>query len=773
MTLFLLLALTAPSAPPQSPSSPLPLSSSNSPISPDQAKTLIGNSYLQLGRIDDAKTQCDAAFQANPTSAAARDCLDRATEMLIDQDLNNADVKLLIGDKASAIALASKWARAGARRDDQRVRAWNILAMARSTRSANLTAIYTEITPPEWLRQLLITITALAGLALLLFAIRKLWREWQRGKYYGTGGTTEWSLRPLQESPVVAGAPTGFATDAVLDALARLGHELERDIWQPTLLLLRPTPPANYEPAIISDFLSDELHPIALVPGARDLCLEWQLHDVQLDEAVQSLQLKTSAGIDIGSVARFLRSIVEWIIAGAPTISGAAETEADKSVSVHLAARGGPIKSIAVTTSTDFAPGIDPLQLSAERIAFKFLLRMRYPGMTNDEIDGFAALRQGAGQFAQYAGTALGVGPDASVRTSSLAKSAFNFNFFRASIPLHFTPVDKSDNAASIMITDAIRQAVLLAEGVAHSLVGVEQDLTSAKDCFRQLQDWPGSPETEILRQQAAYNEAIVWQQSGDYRRSVLMLTELLGERAPDTVVQNHGSRNAVSRQSVKLPDAIRFPIRLARLAAFAKYSRDDWSTLPKLRVKLLVEDAEQLIKDLVAAGARDQITKHDKRMTDYMYAEALRSIGHVELLRLVMGSAAVLYRDNRPIGLKTTGLAKKDVAHLQRAIDWMLKCEERNPSCGLYCDLAEAYLLLKDFQVAQGYARHATLECIPTDKPERDPCCERSYYLAAETFFLQGTEGSLEFAKKYSFEFQGPITLEEFKGVRKDLGII
>jgi hypothetical protein len=119
------------------------------------------------------------------------------------------------------------------------------------------------------------------------------------------------------------------------------------------------------------------------------------LHEVQLDQAVQTLQLKAGQSIDVGSVARLLKGIIEWFTAGTPTISGVAQTSAERA-SIHLAASGGPVPCIAVTTSTDAAVGIDPVQMSAERAALKFLLRIRYPFLTTGQVDGFAALRQGA-----------------------------------------------------------------------------------------------------------------------------------------------------------------------------------------------------------------------------------------------------------------------------------------------------------------------------------------------------------------------------------------
>ena len=99
-----------------------------------------------------------------------------------------------------------------------------------------------------------------------------------------------------------------------LDSLVRLGDELNRKIWAPSILLLRPTPPADYEPALISNFLNyAPLSNVMLAPAVPDLRAECELHEVRLDEALQNLQLKVAAGIDIGSVARLLMTVGSWI----------------------------------------------------------------------------------------------------------------------------------------------------------------------------------------------------------------------------------------------------------------------------------------------------------------------------------------------------------------------------------------------------------------------------------------------------------------------------
>jgi hypothetical protein len=767
--LFVLFTSAATTTPASHPSSQ-PLRGAQLQGAEDQAEAqaTVGLFELQLGRLSEAQANCDAALKLDVANGDARKCLNWVAHMVVDQDLNNAQAKLLARDKSGAVALASKWVYAGGPSDrDQQNRALRIVTKAQSFSVQDL---YTTITP-GWLRQMLVAIANVTALILILLVSRKFWREWKRGQWYDSfprksKSKTNWTMLPMKELSAAGGIQTGIPTDAVLDALARLGHELESNIWQPKLLLLRPTPPANFEPAIISEFLSDTLEYLALAPGADDLSVEWKLHDVQLDQAVESLQVKTASGIDIGSVARFVRGVVEWFNAGAPTISGVAQIGSDKAVSIHLAARGGPVQSVAVTASTDSAPGIDPIQLSAERVALNFLLRMRYPGMTNSEIGGFAALRQGALQFARYAGTVPGAGEDAETRRSSLAQAAFNFGFFKASVPPHSVPRPASNQpTTSLDVTDEIRQAVLLAEGVAHSLVGGEQHLLAAIDCFHQLEDWPSSPKTELLRQQAGYNEAVVWRQMGHAGRCVLMLTALLGERAPDTVVPRKNGLTFPHDQKPELSRVIRIPMSLARLAAFATYNRDDWSTLPKSRADLLIDDAENLVRELDSICRSTETSPHDRRLANYMYTEALRAIGHVELLNIITGPAASLYHDKRPTGLKTEALNKEGSDRLQRVIDeWMLCCERVAPSCQLFCDLAEAYLLLKDFTAAQGYGRHAILECSPPD--------ERAYYIATESLLLQNTDDSKALARKYALDFKGAVTLDEFKFVRADLGI-
>jgi hypothetical protein len=94
---------------------------------------------------------------------------------------------------------------------------------------------------PNWLGKSVVTFLALFVTLMLagvfLLAVRKLWWKWQSGKWYGDLGRTMWRMLPLEELPA-ADSRTGIPTDAILDALARLGRELEREIWQPKLLLL-------------------------------------------------------------------------------------------------------------------------------------------------------------------------------------------------------------------------------------------------------------------------------------------------------------------------------------------------------------------------------------------------------------------------------------------------------------------------------------------------------------------------------------------------------
>ena len=103
-------------------------------------------------------------------------------------------------------------------------------------------------------------------------------------------------------------------------------------------------------------------------------------------------------------------------------------------------------------------------------------------------------------------------------RASALENAAFNFGFARASVPSAF----KGNNDP--------RPRILLAEGVAYELIGKHD---AALERFRQLEDWTGGNEVNALRDQARYNDAVVLFRMGQLGASVLLLTSLLGERAP------------------------------------------------------------------------------------------------------------------------------------------------------------------------------------------------------------------------------------------------
>ncbi len=734
----------------------------------------IGRDYLSVGRLAEAKSACDAALKIDPANTQALNCLAEAGSKQIDRDLNQAEAALLVRDENKARALSAKWTHAASER--QRTRAWSILRRARRSPQE-----WFRDETPEWLRQVLVTGVLLALLWILLLLLRRFWRMWQRGEL---SKSKKWSLYPIKELP--AAGETGLATGLVLDALGRLGKELARPSWEPKLLLLRPTPPAEYEPAIIDEFLSASVPSMVLLPSPRDLRGEWELHDVELDQAVQNLQFKTSEGIDVGSIARLVRGVFEWFRSGSPTIHGVAQTK-DQPVFVHLSASGGRMNSAAVTASTESAPGIDPLQMSAERAALKFLLRMRYPELSTDEVDGFAALRQGVMLFSQYAGTVPGSGHTAVTRSSLLEKAAFNFSFFRASIPVNCDWLCKAtieveqsvrgsrgkhsdrrhgEEATSLQITEGIRQAVLLAEGVAHALVAggradavtADENRMAAIDCFRQLEDWPGSPETEWMRKQATYNEAVVWRETGAVQRSVLLLTELLGEKAPDTLPPNTEIRHIPCSEST-LPQAICFCARVARLSGLAQYTADDWSTFPDDRAELIISDGRQVAGELEKLLA-STTTARDQRLASYFYAEAVRALGHIQLMRVKTGVGLGLYHDGR---LANKNLSDEGKAVLKEALGNLQACDRTTANCSVYADLAEAHLLLGDYGRAQGYARHATLG---------SPADERAFFLAAESSLLQDTADSKEVARKYAEGYTGPVRLDEFKALRKHLGI-
>lgn len=167
------------------------------------------------------------------------------------------------------------------------------------------------------------------------------------------------------------------------------------------------------------------------------------------------------------------------------------------------------------------------------------------------------------------------------------------------------------------------------------------------------------------------------------------------------------------------------------------------------------------------------------------MRGEAQRRAGHVALRRAIQGAASRFYdpTTNRPTGLLSSALEESDpldkavIDSLNLSIGWMRECEEFSPSCELFCDIAESYLLLKKFPGAQAYGRHATLQASPSDKAPseicttfgHDPSYERAFYLAAESYMLVGNKA---LARKYAERFLGTVSLDEFKALRDQIGI-
>lgn len=702
-----------------------------------QSKADLGSFYVTIGRLDDARTNCDAALKISPANQTAQKCL-------------AAIERTRLAPGYFVTTYLPEWLR------------------------LDPPYVFTAYLP-DWLRQLLIAFLAIAVCWLLLIFFRNCCQFWRALRWQGFAAPghrrrfakrTRWTLLPLKELPEPA---TGIPTMHFLTALTRLPFLLKQPLWNPHLLLLRPTPPEDYAPAIIDEFLSSEnLGRIVLWPKPHDLGLQFKEHDVQVSDAIQNLQFKIAAGLDVGSLAKFLAGVVHWFNAGSPTISGIAQTEADKSVTVHISATRNQSLSVSVAASTPYAPGIDVTRLSARRAALKLLLRNKHPAWTDSEIEGYSALRQAASLFSQYAGTSSGSGDSAHTRRSSLRQAACDFSLFRASVPIHSDSSDEHHPPHPLIVKLETRQADLLAEGIAHALAGGDEDLAAAVLCFRELQDWSGTSETSRrLRCQAAYNEAIVLRLQGFPSRAVLKLTELLNDYPAERSASAWDSPiNSILEPSDR---AIRLPARVARLAAFAEYSVEDLKTVPQDRIKLLTNDGKELVSDLTSllktlADAAEPKHEHDRHVAQYLYLEALRAMGHVEVFRVSRGlSGAHIYdKNHRPSHIKK-GLDPVYSVALKQAIDGMKEAEKVLPGVTLYCDLAEAHLLLGDFQHAAGYARDAILQAKPPD--------ERALYLASESLLLEGSPDSRALAEKYAAQLN-TAALPEFVALREELHI-
>jgi hypothetical protein len=159
--------------------------------------------------------------------------------MTVDEQLNHADNLILDGKRAEAATIAANLVNSPAT-PDQKSRAKQFLRKAQPSMFAKA-----WVATPDWIRQVVITLLLILGFTLVVRLVRRIWVATRANKRFRRKST--WNLLPLKELP---GSTDGEkATDGLLDAIARLGDELNRDPWEPRLLLLRPTPPATYEPA--------------------------------------------------------------------------------------------------------------------------------------------------------------------------------------------------------------------------------------------------------------------------------------------------------------------------------------------------------------------------------------------------------------------------------------------------------------------------------------------------------------------------------------------
>ncbi len=203
-----------------------------------QAKAYAGKYQLHLGHIHDAEAQCKEALATDPANKTAMECLELAASMAIDEQLNHADNLILDGKSAEAATIAANLVHSRAT-PKQRCLARLILRKASPSAFSRVWAAI-----PEWIRQIIITLLFIVVGATVVRALRRIWTAIQINKMFPR--KTIWNLLPLREAP---GSTDGEkATDGLLDAIARLGDQFDRDPWKPRLLLLRPTPPAMYDP---------------------------------------------------------------------------------------------------------------------------------------------------------------------------------------------------------------------------------------------------------------------------------------------------------------------------------------------------------------------------------------------------------------------------------------------------------------------------------------------------------------------------------------------
>jgi len=734
-------------------------------------KIVLGRTYLRLGDLEKARSNCEAALPTQATEA--RNCLLEVVQAQSEAKLRDFEGKVELGkredavtaalavpvaalateqkkrfdnteDKLRDLTLAEAQAKLPGKKDEAAIlatgvkflspspaqikKADDILAQAQPGFLARLV----DLLKGTWLSDLLAVLAVILAGLLILYLLRaflrwkdrynaKGWRRYDPRRFAG-GKRTKWTLVPLVDEKKLS------ATELVMDAIARLPLELKQDLWKPASLLLRPKPPAPSETDLL-DFTFPPSDGVTLAEfDVTRLRTEVDFQDVSLTDAVQQLQL-TLGTYKVEGVAKFLSGLGKWLKAGSPTITGTAELcktkAADDTVMIRLNCSGGPPPAtdsvvtasardyLSVTASSPQEDGTDIRALCADRVVFKLLYRLANPNATQSETDAQAALRQGVMLLERCSKQSHAEATN-DERKALLEKAAYNFEFARNYL--------------------ADYPQLLWLEGTALALVGEKEKDETAIARFQELEVAPFSDKHQgyinSLRTQAKFNRAVLLARKGkgDLTRALCVYDELL--------------------QKPNLPDSVRWLAGLGKLAVIADYEQGAWKDFDQETAAGWLAQGDALLGAVANAKADGHLnpSPQDQLTLDFIALEANRALGKCCLRFAEAFLAKDVLRNGRPVKRTSQGNqmvgpeVSSELRHtLSAACNYIGRCGD---DADLLADRAYVELLLGGYERAEAQARKAMLW---------DPDSERAYYLAAEACYCHNGADEKERAKQYA----------------------
>jgi hypothetical protein len=701
----------------------------------------LGKQYLALNQPEDAWNKCKSALEANPSDPNALQCMQQAARLKQQETddpkawatIESAKALLAQGKREDAArtltALLTAQPPAAPLGDAVRISAQEALTQ---TEPSSL-SVFSNALKSQWIMEFLAGLAIVAGLWFGLHVARWMWRRFL--SLWARLGAVRWIVKRenANKSTVgrmakavldrvgkirwtfngVKGDDDGKlgASDAVLDALRRVPNEVAIPIWTPGWLVLHPTAQAFQAWEDFGGVDQPPLHEEVF----RLLLNQGRAADNALADAFQNLQFNVGT-VGLGIVARFWRAILDWWRDGQPGFSGVVQETATadgtgKQIVIRLTCSGGPYGTVSVLASTKREDGVDVVALTASRAAYKLLSRLSPGSGTTEQIDGFAAFRQGAKMLASYV-RSLGDAQADQARAAEINKAIVNLEFARQAFC--------RDTDHPVYYLEAVRF-----EAVAYALLGRP---AAALARFEELEDKASGGKdvrSTALTLEAGYNQGVV------HLASAASSTNVAAEiqRALELFLFVEGNAAA-------------YPIGKAatarRCSVLAAVDTDSWPQLDRAQCTAVLNAGIELIAKLDDGVLH--ATGAERRAWSVLAMEARRDLA-IAGLRFI---AAFEVFNRGPYDTPASALANDTVVRIQQWLRFFSESDTFGSVVvnALACRSYALLLLGGKWRTAESYARQALA---------LDKACELACYVAAEACLQQGDPAA---ARQYLTSF-------------------